>query len=66
MLNKRFQLYTIIKQQKPEYYMNLQMDPLDNPLTTYAIQITRSISVQHNPNGQFGCTADSRQQFAYS
>jgi len=27
-----------MKQQKQEHYMNLQMDLLDNPLTTHPIQ----------------------------
>ena len=38
MLNQQFWYDTIIKQQKQEHYMNLQMDPLGILLTTRPIQ----------------------------
>jgi len=46
MLNKCIDSDTIITEQKPEHYMNLQIDPLDNPLTTRPNQTGWEISIK--------------------
>jgi len=53
MLNNLFSLRTIIKQQRQTHYMYLQMDPLDNPLSTRPFQTGREYSIELYLNGQF-------------
>jgi len=43
--------------------MNLQMDPLDNPLTTGPIQTGCEMSIEPYPNRRFGCIDDPDRQF---
>jgi len=43
--------------------MNLQMDPLDNPLTTSPIHTGCEISIELYPNWWFGCIDDPDCQF---
>jgi len=54
MSNNRFWLTTIIKQQWQAHFMYLQMDPLDNPLSTRPIQTGREFCIEPYPNGWFG------------
>ena len=57
---------TIIKQQKQEHYINLQMVPLDNPLTTRSIQMDWDISIQLYLKSQLGCIDNLDCQFGDS
>jgi len=50
---------TIIKQQMQEHYINLQMDQLDNPLTTHQILTSWEVSIEPYRICQFGCIDDS-------
>ena len=43
--------------------MNLQMDPLDNRLTTHPIQTGCEMSIEPYPNSRFGCIDDPDHQF---
>ena len=43
--------------------MKIQMDPLDNPLTTRPIQITCEMSIELYPNWPFWCIEDPDRQF---
>jgi len=43
--------------------MNLQMDPLDNPLTTRPIQTGCEMSIEPYPNWRFGWIDDLDRQF---
>ena len=63
MSNNRLWLRNIIKQQRQARYMYLQMDPLDNPLSTRPIQMGRDYSIDPYPNGQFGLIAKPDRQF---
>jgi len=58
MSNDRLWLSTIIEEQKQACYMNLQMDPLYNPLGTRPIQTGREMSMEPYPNQQFGFIDD--------
>jgi len=58
MLNKQFWSNTIITQQKQVHYMILQMDLLDNPLTTCPIETGWEIAIELNPNWKFKCIDD--------
>jgi len=53
MSYKSFWLSTIIKQQRKAHYVYLQMDPLDNPLSTHPIQTGREFSIELYANGLF-------------
>ena len=63
MSNNQFSLRTIIKQRRQAHYMYLQMDPLDNPLSTRPIQRGREFSKELYPNGRFGCIDNPDCQF---
>ena len=43
--------------------MHLQMDPLDNPLSTHQIQTGRVFSKEPYPNGRFGFIDNPDRQF---
>jgi len=58
MLVKWFWSHTVIQQQKHAHYINVQMDPLDNPLTTRPIQTGWELSIELYPNWQFRCIDD--------
>jgi len=58
MLNIQFWSNPIIKQQKQEDYINLQIDQLDNLLTTCPFQPGWEMSIEMYPNWQFGCIDD--------
>jgi len=45
--------------------MNLQMDPLDNPLTTHQIQTGCEMSIEPYLNRLFMCSEDAQHQFGY-
>ena len=49
--------------QKQEHDINLQMDPLCDPLTTRQIQTGREICIEPYPNGRFGCVDNPDRQF---
>ena len=49
--------------QKQEHYINLQMDPLGDPLTTLPIQTGWEICTEQYPNWQFGCIVNPDDQF---
>jgi len=49
--------------QKQEHYINLQMDPLCDPLTTRPIQTGREICIEPYPNRRFGCVDNLNRQF---
>ena len=63
MLNKPFWSNKIVKQQNQERYMNLQMDQLENPVTTHPIQTAWEISIERYRNWQFRCIDDPDCQF---
>ena len=63
MLYKRCWLYSIIGQQNQEHYINLQMDQLDNWLTTHPIDVSWEISIKPYPKSQFGSIDDPDRQF---
>jgi len=52
-----------MKQQKQEHYMNLQMDPLDNLLTTHPVQTGVEMSIEPYPNQQYRCMDIPDRQF---
>jgi len=54
---------TIIKQQNQKHYMNLQMEPLGNPLTTCTIQTDSDISFKSCPTWPVGWIPDSDHHF---
>jgi len=66
MLNKWLWYDTIIKQPKQEHYMNLQIDPQDNPQTSSPILTGWEISIQLYPNSQFGCVDNPDIEFVNS
>jgi len=49
--------------QKQEHYINLQMDPLGNLLTTCPIQTGLEISIEPCLNWRFGCVDNLDRQF---
>jgi len=49
--------------QKQEHYINLQMDPLCDPLTTGPIQTGWEICIEPYPNQRFGCVDNPDRQF---
>ena len=49
--------------QKQEHYINLQMDPLCDPLTTRPIQTGWEICIEPYPNRRFGCVDNPDRQF---
>jgi len=49
--------------QKQEHYINLQMDPLCDPLTTCPIQMGWEIWIESYPNRRFGCVENPDRQF---
>jgi len=49
--------------QKQEHYINLQMDPLWDPLTTRPIQTGWEICIEPYPNRRFGCFDNPDCQF---
>jgi len=48
--------------QKKEQYINLQMDPLCDPLTTRPIQTGWEICIEPYPNRRFGCVDNPDRQ----
>lgn len=58
MLDKWFWLNTVMEQQKQEHYMNVQTDPLDNPLTTWPLWTGWEQSIEPYPNCKFGWIHD--------
>jgi len=63
MSNNRFSLRTSIKQESQAHYMYLQMDPLDNRLSTRPIQTGREFSKGPFPNGRIGFIDNLNNQF---
>jgi len=49
--------------QKQEHYINLQIDPLGDPLTTCPIQTGWEICIEPYPNWEFGWVANPDHQF---
>jgi len=49
--------------QKQEHYINLQMDPLCDPLTTRPIQTGWEICIEPYPNWRCGCVDNPDRQF---
>jgi len=66
MSNNRFWLRTNITQQRQAHYMYLQMEPVDNPLSTRPIRIGREFSIELYPNGQFRVIDNPDRQFGAS
>jgi len=64
MLNKQFWSNTVIGQHNQYHYVNLQMDPLDNPLTTPPIQTGWEISIELYPNWLFRCIDEPDRRFS--
>ena len=52
--------------QKQEHYINLQMDPLCDPLTTRPIPTGWEICIEPYPNRRFGCVDNPDRQFGNS
>ena len=52
--------------QKQEHFINLQMDPLCDPLTTRPIQTGWEIRIEPYPNRRFGCVDNPDRQFGNS
>jgi len=53
----------MIKLPKQEHYINLQMDPLDNQLTTDPIQTGWEVAIEPYSNWQFRCMDNPDRQF---
>jgi len=51
---EQFWSNTVIEQQKRKHYMNVQTDPLDNPLTTRSIWIGWELSIKQYLKSHFG------------
>jgi len=66
MSAKQLWSITVIEQQKQEHYMNVQMDPLDNPLTTRPIRTDWELCIEPYPNWQFGFSDDPDRLFGAS
>jgi len=54
MLISWFWSIKIVKLQKQEYYIYLQMDQLDNPLTSHPILTGWEMSIEQYKNWQLG------------
>jgi len=54
---------TIIKHERQTNCMYLQMDPVDNPLSTRPVQKGREFCIEPYTNGRFGFIENLRRQF---
>lgn len=56
---------TVIKEQKQEHYINLPMNPLENPLATHPILMASEMSIEPYTNWQFGCADNPDHVFVH-